>query len=254
MFGHHDDHDGKDEHGEPVAHDEHSGQSHEEHPTETTNQVVHPGAEEHEQAPAEEPPVVAAESASDVVATPADTPSADDSAGPQDTDTFDAGATDSAGDDQPWQHPGTPIDDDSAHDKHDEGEEPLKDEVAEPISDVIYPAGLPKAPTFQHGGSSTPSPAPTNDDDDAGSHELVDIKIKALDELAPLIDDLDMPPEEKFRTIMMMIQASDNQDLVNKAYAAAHSIEDEKTRAQALLDVVNEINYFTQPRQNQPEV
>ena len=45
---------------------------------------------------------------------------------------------------------------------------------------------------------------------------------------------------------MMMIQASDNQALIKEAYAAAQEIDDEKTRAQALLDIVNEINYFTQ--------
>jgi hypothetical protein len=46
---------------------------------------------------------------------------------------------------------------------------------------------------------------------------------------------------------MMMIQASDDQRLVKKAYETAHSIEDEHARAQALLDIVNEINYFTNP-------
>ena len=45
---------------------------------------------------------------------------------------------------------------------------------------------------------------------------------------------------------MMLIQASDNADLVPEAYEAANQITDEKARAQALLDVVNEINYFTQ--------
>jgi hypothetical protein len=44
----------------------------------------------------------------------------------------------------------------------------------------------------------------------------------------------------------MMIQASDNADLIPEAYEAANKITDEKIRAQALLDVVNEINYFTQ--------
>lgn len=57
---------------------------------------------------------------------------------------------------------------------------------------------------------------------------------------------LDQSPEEKFRTTMMMIQASDNQDLITTAYEAANQITDEKARAQALLDVINEINYFTQ--------
>jgi hypothetical protein len=45
---------------------------------------------------------------------------------------------------------------------------------------------------------------------------------------------------------MMMIQASDNADLIPEAYETANQIPDEKVRAQALLDVVNEINYFTQ--------
>ncbi len=45
---------------------------------------------------------------------------------------------------------------------------------------------------------------------------------------------------------MMMIQASDDQSLIGNAYAAAKEITDEKTRAQALLDIINEINYFTQ--------
>ena len=44
---------------------------------------------------------------------------------------------------------------------------------------------------------------------------------------------------------MMMIQASDDKSLVPKAYEAANSIEDEKVKAQALLDIINEINYFT---------
>ena len=50
----------------------------------------------------------------------------------------------------------------------------------------------------------------------------------------------------------MMIQASDDQSLIQQAYDAANSITDEKIKAQALLDVVNEINYFTQNKQATP--
>jgi hypothetical protein len=134
-----------------------------------------------------------------------------------------------------WQHPGVPL-----------------DTPPKPIADIMLsPAGgFPKAPSFP----SVPTPAPAanhpSDDksllDSDSTHELIDIKQQALDELLPLIDELDQPPEEKFRTIMMMIQASDNQHLVKAAYETAHSIEDEHARAQALLDIVNEINYFTQ--------
>ena len=45
---------------------------------------------------------------------------------------------------------------------------------------------------------------------------------------------------------MMMIQANDNHNLLEKALAAAKMIEDDKIRAQAMLDIVNEINYFSQ--------
>ena len=81
-------------------------------------------------------------------------------------------------------------------------------------------------------------PSPTSD--------LLDIKQDALQQLSPLVGHLNQTPEEKFRTTMMMIQASDDQTLISQAYAAAKEITDEKTRAQALLDIINEINYFTQ--------
>lgn len=80
----------------------------------------------------------------------------------------------------------------------------------------------------------------------APSDDLLGIKQEALQSLSPLVGHLEQSPEERFRTTMMMIQASDDQTLVKTAYEAAKQITDEKIRAQALLDVVNEINYFTQ--------
>jgi hypothetical protein len=88
---------------------------------------------------------------------------------------------------------------------------------------------------------------PTSFDDDSSNstNDLLDIKTKALSQLSPLVNHLDQSPEEKFKTTMMMIQASDNQALIKDAYEAAQQITDEKVKAQALLDVINEINYFT---------
>jgi len=77
---------------------------------------------------------------------------------------------------------------------------------------------------------------------------LLGIKRQALQQLQPLVGHLDQTPEEKFKTTMMMIQAADDKTLVQTAYDAAQQISDEKTRAQALLDVINEINYFTHPQ------
>lgn len=78
--------------------------------------------------------------------------------------------------------------------------------------------------------------------------QLADLKRKALDQLSPLVNQLDQSPEERYKTLMMMIQASDNQDLLSEAYDAAQKITDEKAKAEALLNIVNEINYFTQQK------
>lgn len=95
-----------------------------------------------------------------------------------------------------------------------------------------------------------PAPAPRQADDDVlhpgENDDLLKLKQEALSQLSPLVDHLDQTPEEKFRTTMMMIQSTDNQALLPDAYSAAQAITDEKVRAQALLDIVNEINYFTQ--------
>ena len=119
----------------------------------------------------------------------------------------------------------------------------------EQIEDIISPAGgFPQRPNFQPPvGAHSPVFSSVSQDDttDAADSELIDIRKQALVDLAPIIDQLDLPPEEKFHTIMMMIQVSDDQAMVKAAYKAAHSIEDEKARAQALLDIINEVNYFT---------
>lgn len=96
------------------------------------------------------------------------------------------------------------------------------------------------------GGSMGSSTASDTTSAPAASGDLLNIKQQALQQLSPLLGHLDQTPEEKFRTTMMLIQASDNDKLIPQAYEAAKSITDEKARAQALLDVVNEINYFTQ--------
>jgi hypothetical protein len=146
---------------------------------------------------------------------------------------------------QPWQHPGKAID--GAKDQKD---------------DVISPAGGFPKPLSSKEPALSPIPAISNHAHSSGINlednqlteatddELVEVKQKALDELFPLIDKLNQTPEEHFKTLMMIIQASDNHTLIEKAYEIAQTIDDEKSRAQALLDIINEINYFTQ----QPEV
>ncbi|HEY4161211.1 MAG TPA: hypothetical protein VGM08_04060 [Candidatus Saccharimonadales bacterium] len=99
--------------------------------------------------------------------------------------------------------------------------------------------------------AAPPDPAPTqvapvSTTSITDSNDLLELKQQALSQLGPLVNHLEQAPEEQFRTTMMLIQSTDNSALLKQAYDAAQAIADEKTRAQALLDVVNEINYFTQ--------
>lgn len=122
-----------------------------------------------------------------------------------------------------WGHPGQPIQDNSA---------------PTPATDT------PSAPVDANPVNQDAQTPPADSSTDVNA--LIDIKQKALGELKPLVEHLDQNNEEKFNTLMMMIQASDDEKLVKEAYEAAQKITDEKARAQALLDIVNEINYFTQ--------
>lgn len=90
------------------------------------------------------------------------------------------------------------------------------------------------------------SPTPTIITPPSTPADLDGIKNQALEQLSPLVGKLEQSPEERFKTTMMLIQATDNHELIKEAYEAANKIEDEKLKAEALLAVVNEINYFTQ--------
>lgn len=71
------------------------------------------------------------------------------------------------------------------------------------------------------------------------------IKKEALEDLRPLVTTLDIPPDEKFDTMLLIIRSTDDQSLVQPAYEAAKTITDEKKRAEALLDIIKEIDYFS---------
>lgn len=101
--------------------------------------------------------------------------------------------------------------------------------------------------------ASKPAAATKSSPATADQTKLSGLKQQALAKLSPLVEDLDQPPLEHFRTLMMLIQATDNTSLLSRALETAGSIDNDKERAQALLDVVNEINYFTaQADKNKP--
>jgi hypothetical protein len=97
-----------------------------------------------------------------------------------------------------------------------------------------------EAPQPEFGTDNIPTGQPVD------HNRLASMKQEAMSHLEPLVDHIDGTPEETFKTTMMMIQANDNHLLLDKALDAAKKINDDKARAEALLDIINEINYFSQ--------
>jgi len=89
---------------------------------------------------------------------------------------------------------------------------------------------------------ATPLSVPSGDD-------LTSVKQEALNELRPLVDKLDVAPEEKFDTYLLLLRSTDDRELIAPAHEAAKAIADEARRAQALLDIIKEIDFLSQPNQ-----
>jgi hypothetical protein len=93
--------------------------------------------------------------------------------------------------------------------------------IEEPVAPVVAPVATPAA------------------------NDLEEIKKDALSELRPLIDKLDVSPEEKFDTLLLIIRSTDDQSLLAATHEAAKAIADDSRRAQALLDIIKEIDFFS---------
>ncbi len=77
--------------------------------------------------------------------------------------------------------------------------------------------------------------------------DLEEIKKQALIELRPLVDKLNLEPEEKFEIYLLLLRSTDDKTLIDPAHKTATEIADESKRAQALLDIIKEIDYLSTP-------
>ncbi|MDO4781460.1 MAG: hypothetical protein Q4A34_03675 [Candidatus Saccharibacteria bacterium] len=125
---------------------------------------------------------------------------------------------------------------------------PLQQPSTDPIGSApVAPIG---APTDTPMGMPTPMVTPTTVPSAAASAvndaALNSIKQAALSELRPLVGKLDVSPEEKFDTYLLLLRSTDDRDLIAPAHEAAKAIADEARRAQALLDIIKEIDFLSQ--------
>ncbi|MEI6850978.1 MAG: hypothetical protein WCK26_03355 [Candidatus Saccharibacteria bacterium] len=126
------------------------------------------------------------------------------------------------------------------------------------ITTPIMPA-MPAMPVVENAEDSDPNmpqvdpvanfTMPTIEPPVQADGDLESIKKDALTELRPLVDKLDLAPEEKFDTYLLLLRSTDDKALIAPAHAAAQNIADETRRAQALLDIVKEIDYLSPPIQ-----
>ena len=128
--------------------------------------------------------------------------------------------------------------------------------VVSPFSTSITPA-----PALDDTIVQKPSPLPDTPSDDpvfktdepadnADSGPLAAIKKDALVELRPLVDKLNVSAEEKFDTYLLLIRSTDDANLIAPAHEAAKAIEDETRRAEALLDIIKEIDFLSNQKQD----
>ncbi len=103
-------------------------------------------------------------------------------------------------------------------------------------SPAVQPMAPVATPTFM-------TPAPVASDD------LDSVKKEALGELRPLVGKLNVSPEEKFDTYLLLIRSTDDKTLIAPAHEAAKSIQDEAKRADALLNIIKEIDYLSGPKE-----
>lgn len=109
-----------------------------------------------------------------------------------------------------------------------------------------------EAPAEEHHEEEKPAPyiPPLHTEEKREEHHkpsgsLEKIKESALEDLKPLVGKLKLEPDEKFDTLLLIIRSTDDQSLLDEAHAAAKDISDETKRAQALLDIIKEVDYFS---------
>ncbi len=118
-------------------------------------------------------------------------------------------------------------------------DEPKSDDIPAFLAEPDQPFAAPAAPQPTALAIDPDAPAST------GNSELDAIKSDALQELRPLVDKLSVSPEEKFDTYLLLIRSTDDPALIGPAHEAAKLISDEARRAEALLDVIKEIDYLS---------
>ena len=103
-------------------------------------------------------------------------------------------------------------------------------------------------PEQQPAASPEPQPKAAKTAATTDASDLDTVKNNAIRELRPLVGKLNISAEEKFDTYLLLIRSTDDRTLIPPAHEAAKEITDEPRRAQALLDIIKEIDFLSNPQ------
>ena len=113
--------------------------------------------------------------------------------------------------------------------------------VAEPAADDAMAAAVAEA-------TGMPEPAKAV----YGDPDLNKVKTMALSDLRPILENVDLPTEKKFKIYKDIIGLTEDKACIEPAYNAAKMIADEKEKAEALLYVVEAIDKLGIPADQSP--
>lgn len=85
-----------------------------------------------------------------------------------------------------------------------------------------------------------------------GDPDLNKVKTMALSDLRPILENVDLPTEKKFKIYKDIIELTEDKACIEPAYNAAKLIADEKEKAEALLYVVEAIDKLGIPAEQSP--
>ncbi len=109
-------------------------------------------------------------------------------------------------------------------------------------ADTVPTPPMPTPPVAVPAATTTPTDTNTPSAP-ADASKLESIRDQALEQLQPLLDQAEFDNAEKFDIYMRLIHASNDTSLLDKAHTAALAIEDPNDKAQALFDIVTEIDF-----------
>ncbi len=86
--------------------------------------------------------------------------------------------------------------------------------------------------------------ADNNNDNDSNASRLAEVKARALESLLPLVQQAnEFSPEKRFDIYMSAVRNSGNAQSAEDALEAALAIEDQSSRASALSELIDEVEY-----------